>query len=226
MEERSKNIQAMFDGIAGRYDFLNRLLSFRRDVAWRKEAIKAAEIETGHRVLDLACGTGDMMLEIGRRAPGASVTGGDFSLNMLVAAKNKIPDGIFTAADAHFLPFGDETFDRITIAFGFRNVTDKSKGLYELYRVLKNGGKLVILEFSEPENKAFAALYRFYFKKILPLIGGLISGNRNAYEYLPDSVYKFPKRPEYGKMIADAGFKNFRFIPMTFGIITIAVINK
>lgn len=226
MEERSKSIQAMFDGIAGRYDFLNRLLSFRRDVVWRKEAIKAAEIESGHRVLDLACGTGDMMLEIGRRAPGARVTGGDFSLNMLVAAKNKIPDGFFTAADAHSLPFVDEAFDRITIAFGFRNVTDKSKGLYELYRVLKNGGKLIILEFSEPENKAFAALYRFYFKKILPLIGGLISGNRNAYEYLPDSVYKFPKRPEYGKMIADAGFKNLRFIPMTFGIITITVINK
>ena len=145
---------------------------------------------------------------------------------MLKIARAKAPDGKFTAADAHRLPFKDESFHRATIAFGFRNVTDKPKGLSELYRVLKKGGRLVILEFSEPENKAFAALYRFYFKKILPFIGGLISGNRKAYEYLPDSVYKFPKRPEYHEMIINAGFASVKFIPMTFGIVTIAIIDK
>lgn len=216
----------MFDGIAGRYDLLNRLLSFRRDVAWRKAAIKAAGIEPGNKILDLACGTADMMIETAKLAPEADITGGDFSVNMLKAARAKIPGGKFTAADAHSLPFKDESFHRATIAFGFRNVTDKPKGLSELYRVLKKGGRLVILEFSEPENKAFAALYCFYFKKILPIIGGLISGNRKAYEYLPDSVYKFPKRPEYSEMIINAGFESVKFTAMTFGIVTIAIIDK
>lgn len=226
MEERSKNVQAMFNRIASRYDFLNRLLSFRRDTAWRKRAIALAEIEAGHEVLDLACGTGDMMIETRRQVPDAHVIGGDFSINMLSSAKNKIPDGVFSAADAHFLPFKSESFNRILMAFGFRNVTDKNKGLSELYRVLKKGGRIIILEFAEPENKAFAALYRFYFTKILPKIGGIISGNRHAYEYLPDSVYKFPKREEYSRMITDAGFKDPRFITMTMGIVTIAVAEK
>lgn len=226
MEDKSRQIQDMFDNIAPKYDFLNRLLSFRRDTVWRKEAIKAAEIAPQMAVLDLACGTGDVTAEIKKQIPEAIVTAGDFSVNMLLLAKKKLPDTRFTAADAHFLPFKDGSFDRLTIAFGFRNVMDKSKGLSEFYRVIKTGGKACILEFSEPENKIFGAVYKFYFKRILPFIGGIVSGNRKAYAYLPDSVYKFPKRTEYSKMISDAGFKSVKFKNLMFGAVTIAILDK
>lgn len=218
MEQKSKEIQQMFDNIAGRYDLLNRLLSFRTDVRWRKKAIKLAEIKSGHTVLDLACGTADMMLEMNRRVQGITLIGGDFSYNMMKIGQQKFPMGAFAVSDAHNLPYKDGAFDRMTISFGFRNVTDKPRGLKEMYRVLKPGGRLCILEFSQPEGPIFSRLYRLYFTKILPFIGGIISGDRKAYEYLPDSVYKFPKRDVYRKMVLDAGFSEVRFNPMTFGI--------
>lgn len=208
----------MFDNIAHRYDLLNRLLSFRTDVRWRKKAIKLAEIKGGHKVLDLACGTADMMIEMDTRVEGVNLIGGDFSYNMLKLGQEKFPKGSFSVSDAHMLPFKDGSFDRITISFGFRNVTDKPKGLAEMHRVLKKGGRLCILEFSQPEGFIFSRLYRFYFTKLLPFIGGIISGNKDAYEYLPDSVYKFPKRDVYRQMILDAGFERAEFNPMTFGI--------
>jgi demethylmenaquinone methyltransferase/2-methoxy-6-polyprenyl-1,4-benzoquinol methylase len=208
----------MFDNIAGRYDLLNRLLSFRTDVRWRKKAIKLAGIAKGQTVLDLACGTADMMIEMDRRVEGVTLVGGDFSYNMMLIGKEKFQKGAFSVADAHCLPFADKSFDRITISFGFRNVTDKPKGLKEMHRVLKDGGKLCILEFSQPEGPVFSRLYRLYFTKILPFIGGIISGNRKAYEYLPDSVYKFPKRDAYRQMILEAGFSEAVFNPMSFGI--------
>lgn len=226
MEAKSRQIQGMFDNIAPKYDFLNRLLSFRRDTVWRKEAIKAAEIAPKMTVLDLACGTGDVTAEINKQTPEATVIAGDFSINMLLLAQNKLPNITFTAADAHFLPFKNSSFDRLTIAFGFRNVTEKEKGLAEFYRVIKTGGKACILEFSEPENKIFGAVYKFYFKKILPFIGGIVSGNRKAYAYLPDSVYKFPKRAEYSLMIRKAGFKSAKFKTLMFGAVTIAILDK
>lgn len=218
MEQKSREIQAMFDNIAHRYDLLNRLLSFRTDVRWRKKAIKLAEIKGGHKVLDLACGTADMMIEMDTRVEGVNLIGGDFSYNMLKLGQEKFPKGSFSVSDAHMLPFKDGSFDRITISFGFRNVTDKPKGLAEMHRVLKKGGRLCILEFSQPEGFIFSRLYRFYFTKLLPFIGGIISGNKDAYEYLPDSVYKFPKRDVYRQMILDAGFERAEFNPMTFGI--------
>ncbi|TCK62006.1 bifunctional demethylmenaquinone methyltransferase/2-methoxy-6-polyprenyl-1,4-benzoquinol methylase UbiE [Seleniivibrio woodruffii] len=218
MEQKSKEIQQMFDNIAGKYDLLNRLLSFRTDVRWRKKAIKLVGIANGQRVLDLACGTADMMIEMDRRVDGVTLVGGDFSYNMMLIGKQKFPKGAFSVADAHCLPFADNSFDRITISFGFRNVTDKPTGLKEMHRVLKDGGKLCILEFSQPEGPIFSRLYRLYFTKILPFIGGIISGNRKAYEYLPDSVYKFPKKDEYKKMILNAGFSEVIFNPMSFGI--------
>lgn len=218
MEQKSREIQAMFDNIAHKYDFLNRLLSFRADVRWRKKAIKLAGIAKDQTVLDLACGTADMMIEMDTRIGGVNLVGGDFSYNMLKLGRDKFPAGSFSVSDAHMLPFKSESFDRITISFGFRNVTDKPKGLAEMHRVLKKGGKLCILEFSQPEGFIFSKLYRLYFTKILPFIGGVISGNRRAYEYLPDSVYKFPKRDVYRQMILDAGFERAEFNPMTFGI--------
>jgi demethylmenaquinone methyltransferase/2-methoxy-6-polyprenyl-1,4-benzoquinol methylase len=218
LEKKSKDIQEMFDNIAPKYDFLNRALSFRTDVAWRKKAIRLSDIRDGQTVLDLACGTADMMIELKKTGKKISLIGGDFSYNMLKIGKEKLREGVFSVSDAHCLPFQDESFDRILIAFGFRNVTDKALGLKEMHRVLKKGGTACILEFSQPENRFFAAIYRFYFTKILPFIGGLISGNKSAYEYLPDSVYKFPKRDVYRQMILDAGFEKAEFNPFTFGI--------
>ncbi|AEI15936.1 Ubiquinone/menaquinone biosynthesis methyltransferase ubiE [Flexistipes sinusarabici DSM 4947] len=218
MEEKSKKIQRMFDGIADRYDLLNRLLSFRRDVAWRKKAIELLEVKENHKILDLACGTGDMIGELKRQTKNSDIIGADFSKNMLFKAKRKQPDIMLLAGDAHSLPFKPDSFDRVMIAFGFRNVTDKNKGLEELFRVVKPGGRLCILEFSQPEGFVFSRLYRLYFTKILPFLGGLISGDRRAYEYLPDSVYKFPPKNEYKKMIIESGFERVQFNPMTFGI--------
>lgn len=218
MEEKSKNIQTMFDEIAPRYDLLNRLLSFRRDVYWRKKAISLMEIDKSMRVLDLACGTGDMILELKRNIKDVDVVGGDFSKNMLFIARKKGIHEPLVGADAHFLPFRSSSFDRIMIAFGFRNVVDKIKGLKEFHRILKPGGRLCILEFSHPEGVIFSKIYKLYFTKILPFVGGIISGNRKAYEYLPDSVYKFPVKSEYRKMILQSGFDDVKFNPMTFGI--------
>lgn len=226
MEDKSKKIQDMFNNIAPKYDFLNRLLSFRRDIYWRKKSISLMNIDSGYKILDLACGTGDMTLELKKRYPDNLVIDSDFSINMLNIAKTKLNDPLLVAGDAHFLPFKDESFDRIMIAFGFRNVTNKAVGLKEMYRILKPGGLLCILEFSQPEGKFFGSIYKFYFKKILPFIGGIISGNRNAYEYLPDSVYNFPKKDDYRKMILEAGFRDVTFNFMTFGICNAAICRK
>ncbi|MGA1846700.1 bifunctional demethylmenaquinone methyltransferase/2-methoxy-6-polyprenyl-1,4-benzoquinol methylase UbiE [Deferribacter abyssi] len=226
MNEQSEKIKNMFDSIAHRYDLLNRLLSFRRDVYWRKKAIEFLNIHDGAKILDLACGTGDMLIELQRRTKKSILMGGDFSFNMLQIAQKKVDNVFLSVADAHRLPFKDESFDYVTIAFGFRNVTDKDVGLKEMFRVLKEGGKVCILEFSQPEKKFFSYIYRFYFTKILPFIGGLISGNRKAYEYLPDSVYKFPKKDKYKEMILNAGFKRVEFNSLTFGICDATICYK
>jgi len=170
LENKSRQIQRMFDNIAPRYDFLNRLLSFRRDVYWRKKSISLMKIEHGMSVLDLACGTGDMTGELKSRYPEADVVCSDFSINMLNLAKHKVGNSQLVAADAHFLPFRECSFDRIMIAFGFRNVVDKLVGLKEMWRVLKPGGILCILEFSQPENILFSGVYKFYFKKFCLLL--------------------------------------------------------
>jgi len=226
LEDKSRNIQQMFDNIAHRYDLLNRILSFRRDVAWRKKAIKLMDIKKGQRVLDVACGTGDMITELRKQIGFVDIVGTDFSKNMLVKAVEKGVDADLLAGDAHFLPFKNKSFDKIMIAFGFRNVTDKEQGLSEFYRILKDDGRLCILEFSQPEGPLFGRLYKFYFRKVLPFMGGIISGNKNAYEYLPESVYKFPKKDLYKAMILNAGFKKVEFNPMTFGICDATICYK
>lgn len=224
-EEKSRNIQQMFNNIADKYDFLNGVLSFSLDNKWRKKAIEAADINEGHKVLDLACGTGDMILEIKKQHPDCHVFGGDFSINMLHHCKEKIPACPLSAADAHHLPFKDNSFDRLTIAFGFRNVTDKYQGLLEFKRVLKPGGKVCILELTRPENVLASFFYKIYFMHILPFIGGIFS-SKKAYKYLPQSVYNFPKRKEYRQLIESAGFKNINLYSMFLGAVTIAVMEK
>lgn len=224
-EEKSKTIQNMFDNIADKYDFLNGILSFALDDKWRKKAIKLANIQDNHKVLDLACGTGDMTIEIKKQHPLCHVYGADFSINMLHHCRKKVPACSLSAADAHNLPFKDNSFDSLTIAFGFRNVTDKLKGLSEFRRVIKPGGKVCILELTRPENFVTDFFYKIYFMYILPLIGGIFS-SKKAYKYLPESVYNFPKRKEYKQLIEDAGFKNITFKSLVFGAVTIAVMEK
>ncbi len=224
-EIKSKRIQSMFDNIADKYDFLNGILSFALDDKWRKKAIQLADIKDNHKVLDLACGTGDMIIEIKKQHPLSNVFGSDFSINMLHLCREKIPTSLLSAADAHNLPYKDNSFDRLTIAFGFRNVTDKLKGLSEFRRVIKTGGKVCILELTKPNNSITGFLYKFYFMYILPFIAGLFS-SKKAYKYLPVSVYDFPKRKEYIKLIEDAGFKNIQLRTLVFGAVTIAVMEK
>ena len=224
-KDKSKNIQNMFNNIAGKYDFLNGLLSLNLDNRWRRIAIKKADIHDNDLVLDLACGTGDLTRAIKHYHPKCSIISGDFSINMLYIAKKKLPDNIFVASDAHFLPFVGDSFDRLTIAFGFRNVTDKAKGLKEFYRVLKPNGKVCILELTQPENKFINLCYSLYFRHILPFIAGMFS-SKQAYEYLPDSVSSFPKRKKFKQLIEQAGFKNIKFKSMLFGAVTIAVMEK
>ncbi len=226
MEEKSKKIQDMFSSIADNYDKLNTILSFRKDTGWRKRAIHEAQIQHNDKVLDLACGTGEMIIEILKQKKDVSVTGGDFCMDMLGIAKNKLPESRLTAADAQNLPFKDNSFDKITMAFGLRNVADKDKALRELFRVVKNNGKVVILEFTEPNNKIVSFLYNLYSEKILPLIGGAVSGNKKAYKYLPKSVHKFPHDKEFKAMISNAGFSNIKFIKKTFGVVSIVVFDK
>jgi demethylmenaquinone methyltransferase/2-methoxy-6-polyprenyl-1,4-benzoquinol methylase len=205
----------MFGEIAPRYDLLNRMLSAGVDRRWRLAAVKVALQHQPRRVLDLACGTGDMALWLKRLAPQAEVTGGDFAEPMLVIARQKARQaGLelpFQTADALALPFADQSFDAITIAFGFRNFADYPRALSELYRVLAPGGRVCILEFPPPPRGLLGGLYRFYFVKILPLIGGIISGKPQAYRYLPDSVERFPAPQVLAQMMKQAGFAPVRY---------------
>ena len=224
-KEKSKKVQTMFNNIASKYDFLNKVLSLKLDSSWRNKAIKMVGIEANDKVLDLACGTGDMMIAIKKNHPDSKVFGADFSVNMLTINKKKIPDSVLSAADAHFLPYKNNSFNKVTISFGFRNVADKSQGLKELYRVLDNNGRICILELTQPENRFINAIYKLYFKKLLPYIGGMFS-SKKAYTYLPDSVYLFPRRKEFQGMIEEAGFKNIKFKSMLFGAVTAVSMEK
>lgn len=200
----------MFSEIAPRYDLLNRLLSAGVDRSWRVAAVQAALANHPRRILDLATGTGDIALLLKKLAPQAEVIGGDFAPPMLELARQKAHKaGLaieFTQADALALPFPDHRFDAVTIAFGFRNFADYPKALGELYRVIAPGGRLCILEFPPPPEGGLGVLYRLYFTKLLPLIGGLVSGNASAYRYLPESVERFPQPEVLRRMMDSAGF--------------------
>jgi demethylmenaquinone methyltransferase/2-methoxy-6-polyprenyl-1,4-benzoquinol methylase len=228
-EGKAKVVQQMFSEIAPRYDFLNRVLSAGVDRVWRLAAVKAALEIRPARILDLATGTGDIALLLKKVAPEVEVIGGDFALPMLELARQKAQRAglaiSFVEADALQLPFPDGHFDAVTIAFGFRNFADYKKALAELYRVLAPGGRLCILEFPPPPRGGLGALYRFYFTRILPLIGGLISGNASAYRYLPDSVERFPDPPTLATMMALAGF-NTRYQLFTGGITALHIGDK
>lgn len=214
----------MFAGIAGRYDLLNHVLSLNIDKRWRRAVsreLSAVLADEAAIVLDVACGTGDLSLEL-ERAGKAQIVGTDFCRPMLTVAGEKVGSSGLSLplieSDAMELPFADASFDAVTIAFGLRNLPNFEKGLVELRRVLKPGGRIAILEFSSPSIPGMRAAFNFYFTQILPRIGGAVSGSRGAYEYLPDSVSKFPDQRGLAKMMDTAGFSEARFSNLTGGI--------
>lgn len=224
-DDKKSQVQEMFDGIAKRYDFLNHFLSLGIDLYWRKQSVKALDLEDGHVLLDVACGTGDQGFAALKVAD-IEVMGLDFSFNMLELAKKKIDKrGLsqkfeVVQGDAESLPFQDNTFDALSISYGIRNVGTISAALSEFYRVLKPGGRLSILEFSEPQGWFVGRLYRFYFDHILPKLAGLMS-SKSAYTYLPESVRHFPDRSDFKDLLSSEGFQHVSHRDLTFGITAI-----
>lgn len=232
LSEKGRGVRQMFDDISPRYDLLNRLLSFGIDQRWRRFAVSQLNIPAHGRVLDIATGTCDVALEVAAQTdPSVTIVGEDFTQGMLVHGQTKLNDSehgkriMLVNAPCEEIPHPDNTFDAITIAFGIRNVVDRPAGLREMFRVLKPGGRAVILEFSNPKSKLFRQLYYFYFQKILPTIGGLIS-KRSAYQYLPDSVIEFPSQEKFSAMMGEAGFQRLQYCDLTFGISTVYVGDK
>ncbi|NIQ11103.1 MAG: bifunctional demethylmenaquinone methyltransferase/2-methoxy-6-polyprenyl-1,4-benzoquinol methylase UbiE [Gammaproteobacteria bacterium] len=229
LTEKGRGIRDMFDRIAPRYDLLNRLLSLGIDRRWRRFAVRQLAIPEGGKVLDIATGTGDVALEIGRQTDGSvTIVGSDFTQGMLVLGSEKIADSsyhqriLLVNAACESMPHPSNIFDGITIAFGIRNVVDRQAGLEEMARVLKPGGRAVILEFATPRNSIFRAIYLFYFLRVLPWLGGLFS-QKSAYQYLPDSVLEFPDRETFSSMMEDAGFENVQVYDLTGGIAAVHV---
>ncbi len=218
---KAAKVRAMFAAIAGRYDLNNRLHSFGRDQAWRRRAVRDARVRPGDTVLDMACGTGDLTLLLARTTEAARVVGGDFTPEMLDVArvKNTHPKVEYAHADAMNLSFADSEFDALTIAFGIRNVTDPAAALAEFHRVLKPGGRLVILEFATPKSRLVRAGNNFYTKRVMPLTAGIIAGDRTgAYRYLPRSIETFLQPPAMMEAMCEAGFTDVAATPMTFGV--------
>ena len=220
-KEAAAWVRDMFGRVAPRYDLLNHVLSFQIDRYWRAATVKRVRHileRPGARVLDLCCGTGDLMIALQKQAR-SRVMGSDFCHPMLVAAAAKSENvAPLFEADALQLPLPDASLDLVTVAFGFRNLANYETGLRELRRVLRPGGMAAILEFSQPPNAAFAALYGFYSRQVLPRIGAWLSGSSDAYTYLPESVRKFPGAEQLAVKMQAAGFENVQFKRLTFGI--------
>ena len=222
---KKEKVQQMFDNIAPTYDKLNHIMSLSVDKLWRRHALKEIVDGTPQRILDVACGTGDSTISIARAAAeGTKVTGAYISEGMMAlvmekAGKAGVKDRIdLQVADGEALPYGDGTFDRVTCAFGIRNFEHKEKGLAEFQRVLKPGGKAVILELSVPQNRVIRWVYDLYFLHILPWVGGSISGDKAAYKYLPASVHNFPAPNDFCAMMEAAGFRSVRCKTFTLGL--------
>ena len=249
---QAHRIKNLFSAIARYYDFLNSLLSLRRDRSWRRETVRASEVGPTSKVLDVCTGTGELALAYADKISAQGfVIGSDFCFEMLVIGDQKVerknrcssvpgtpqpplsegqdrdPDTSFLAADTLILPFLDDTFDIVSVGFGIRNVSDLEMGIREMTRVAAPGGRVVILEFTQPVNPLFRGLYYFYFTKILPFIGNRISGSEDdAYGYLPRSVMKFPDCGALKGVMEQCGLVDVQFYRKTFGIVAIHVGKK
>ena len=228
-QTKKEEVREMFDNIAPKYDLLNHTLSMSIDRVWRRRVVGEVRRAKPGRILDVATGTGDLAIAMARRIRDVQVLGVDLAEQMLAVARRKIEarglDGriVLDRGDAERLAVADASVDVATVAFGVRNFGDLGAGLRELARTIKPGGKVVILEFSRPRNRVFRALYEFYSYKILPRIGGLVSRDKRAYEYLPASVGEFPAPEEFMAMMARAGFRNCRARSQSFGIAQIYI---
>lgn len=224
-------VKDIFNDIAPKYDLLNHLLSMNIDKGWRRKAMKCLTEKERGCLLDVACGTGDFSIAA-HRAGVRHVTGIDISENMVAIGQKKIQDAGLTGeidlrtGDSEKMDFADATFDAVTVAFGVRNFEHLTLGLQEMQRVLKPGGKVIILEFSMPEHFPMKQIYKFYFRYILPIVGGWISGNKGAYTYLPESVMKFPQGRKFLDIMAACGFVGATQKKLSFGIASLYIATK
>lgn len=237
-EGRSKGaqVEAMFDNIAPAYDFMNSAMTFRLHRRWLAKALRelgtAAKDSDPKAILDMATGTGDVALKLADRYPEAAITGVDLSEGMLAVARGKAAQkGVqarisFSQADCLNLPFLEETFDILTIAYGVRNFENLKKGFSEFFRVLRPGGICLIIELSRPENRLIRLGYDLYSRTLIPLAGRLISRDRRAYSYLPESIAAMPPRREITRMLRDEGFADVKFKSLTMGVVTYYLCRK
>ena len=218
-------IRKMFAGISSRYDLLNHVLSLGRDMSWRRFAV--SKLPSG-LILDVCSGTGDVAIEVSKKRDAVA---SDFCLEMLKLCDSKVKNSNIKNVcciqnDAENLSFRESSFDGAIVAFGIRNVADIKKALSEMRRVVRKRGKIVVLEFSQPQNPIFRSMYFFYFQKLLPLIGKTVSKKSGPYSYLPSSVVAFPKRGEFVGLMKLSGLKDIEYYDLTFGIVTVYVGNK
>ena len=234
---QAHRVKNLFSVIARHYDFLNTLLSLKRDKSWRHETVKVSDVKQASKVLDVCTGTGELALAYSDKIGAEGfVIGSDFCFEMLVIGDRKLQQPVgevsnrttnFLAADTLILPFLDNTFDVVSVGFGIRNVADLEMGIREMTRVAAPGGRVVILEFTQPTNPLFRSLYYFYFTKILPFVGNLISRNKDdAYGYLPRSVMKFPNCDALKTVMEQCGLTDVQYYRKTFGIVAIHVGKK
>ncbi len=215
-------VSGMFDEVAAGYDRTNTVLSLGQDKLWRIATTRAVAPKPGQRILDLAAGTGASSVALARS--GAEVTAGDFSPGMIAEGRRRhghVPNVTFVQADAMALPFADDSFDAVTISFGLRNVNDPRLALREMLRVTAPGGRLVVCEFSHPQNPAFGGLYRFYNDRVLPVVAKTVSSNADAYDYLNESIRDWPDQVTLSSWIRDAGWTEVAHRDLTFGIVAL-----
>jgi len=224
---KKSKVKRIFDSISDKYDFLNHLLSFGVDYYWRRKAIKLSKLNSNSILLDVACGTGDFAIAA-KKFGVNKIIGLDFSLNMLLHFNRKAEwsNGRLVQSTAENLPFKNNSFTNIIVAFGVRNFYDINKSFQSFYRVLKNNGKVTILEFSLPSKKFVRKIYLFYFDKILPLIGKLISKDKEAYKYLPESVGEFDKKINLIELLTHAGFSKVEQHFLTLGLVQVVIATK
>lgn len=231
-DSKKQQIEEMFDKVSSQYDFLNRILSFGVDIGWRNKVVQTVEKANPKKVLDVATGTGDLAIAMAKKIENAHISGFDLSSGMLAKGQEKIDKiGLqkqidMIHGDAENMPFAENAFDAVTVSFGVRNFENLALGIKEIHRVLSSGGKLIILEFSQPQTFPVKQLYAFYSKYVLPNIGRLISEDKEAYDYLPNSIQAFPFGKQMTDLLEECGFLNASFKKLHFGIASIYIGTK
>lgn len=229
---KKEQVADMFNNIAGKYDFLNHLLSLGIDKGWRTKAIKSIESIAPKKILDVATGTGDLAIAAAKKITDSNVVGIDIAAQMLEVGRVKIEDKNLSAriemkvGDSEALPYADNHFDAVLCAYGVRNFQDLPKGLSEMCRVMRKGGRLAILEFSQPKTFPVKQVFSIYFKYVMPLFGKMVSKHSTAYNYLPESVMAFPEGQDFCKILEQCGYKNVKARPLTFGITSLYTAEK